>query len=137
MRSAKSEHILLVALLAVPLAVVFLGWPAFARWAAGPSPAPTPEVAGASATSAPPASAPTRGPTPGVPATVASRATAGATLSTTATPGLVAATQANRSVSKPAANAPTPVVGADDPGAAVQAFYARVAAHDFDNAASL
>ena len=143
MRSAQSEHILLAVLLAVPLAVAFVGWPAFVRWAVGPSAEPTPQVAGASATPAAVVAAPTPRPTTlSVPPTVASRATAIPTVSTALTPIPAAATQApaSASTSKPTAetvNAAAPVVRAEGPRAAVQDFYARVAAHDFDAAASL
>ncbi|MBV9174557.1 MAG: hypothetical protein JOZ81_31230 [Chloroflexi bacterium] len=123
MRSARSEHILLAALLLVPLVMAFLGWPAFMRWAAGPSPEATPAAAGAAATSTAVVGAPTSRPTQGVPPTVNSRPTAVPTVRVTATPVPVAATQAT--------------AGADDPSAAVQDFYARVAAHDFDDAAAL
>src|SRR5690348_242816 len=143
MRSARSERILLIVLLAIPLAVAFLGWPAFVRWAVGPSPQPTPAVAGARATAAPVAAAPTARSTP----TVASRATAtavvAATTAPTAIPTTVAAAQPavdSTPPPKPAAqsqNLSTPVAGAEGPRAAVEDFYARVAAHDFEAAASL
>jgi cytoskeletal protein RodZ len=138
MRSVRSEHILLAALLAVPLAVAFLGWPALLQWAVGPSPEPTPEVAGASTTPAGLAAAPTRRPTVGAPATVASRSTALPTVGLAATPTTVATLQAEEPTSTPSpVNMSTSVVRADDPSSAVQDFYARVATHDFGDAAAL
>jgi cytoskeletal protein RodZ len=132
MRSARSEHILLAALLAVPLAVAFLGWSAFVRWAVGPSPQPTPEVAGATSVAA----APTPRPTVGAPPTITSRPTTVPTESATAEPVAIASSQSD----EPTAPAPTPVPaapGASDPSTAVEDFYARVAAHDFTDAATL
>jgi len=147
MRSARSEHILLAALLAVPVVVAFIVWPALVRWAVGPSPESAPEVAGASATSAAGASAPTPRPTVGAPPTIASHSTAVPTVAIAPTQSAIAATRANapNSASAPV-SAPTPAVRAADPSAAVHAtdpsaavqdFYARVAAHDFQDAAAL
>ena len=140
MRSARSEHILLAVLLVVPLAVAFLAVPALLRWAAGPSPEPTPEVAGA--TPQPLVAAPTGRPTTGVPPTVASRPTTGATVSTPPTALPPTNAQAPESAPTPgpgsaSLNTAAPVVRAEGPTAAVQDFYARVAAHDFNAAASL
>ncbi len=138
MRSARSEHILLAAALAVPVLVAFIVWPAFERWVVGPSPKPAPEVAGASATSAAFAGTPVPRPTVGAPPTIASRSTVVPTVAVAPTQTAIAATQANgpNSASAPV-SAPTPAVRASDPSAAVQDFYARVAAHDFQDAAAL
>ena len=138
MRSVRSEHILLAALLAVPVAVALIGWPAFVRWAVGPLPEPTPEVAGASATLVILPAPPTRRPTVGAPPTAASRSTVVPTVGLTATATPIVATQATEASSASAPqNTPTPAVRANDPSAAVQDFYARVAAHDFTDAAAL
>lgn len=142
MRSARSEHVLLAVLLAIPLGVAFFAWPAFVRWAAGPSPAPTPELAGANARSTAVVDAPTRRPTVGAPPTVDSRATPIPTVSADQTPVPAVTPHAVTSASAPNAASEsvrpsTPVVRAEGPSATVQDFYARVAAHDFNAAASL
>jgi cytoskeletal protein RodZ len=138
MRSARSEHFLLAALLAVPVVVAFIVWPAFARWVVGPSPGPGPEVAGASATSAAVAGTPVSRPTVGAPPTIASRSTVVPSVAVAPTQTAIAATQANAPNSAAApVSAPTPAVRATDPSVAVQDFYARVAAHDFQDAAAL
>jgi cytoskeletal protein RodZ len=153
MRSARSEHIVLAVLLLVPLAVAFIGWPMFVRWAAGPTPQPTPEVAGAEATSAAVAAAsqPTPKPTVGAPQTVVPRAVAtqaaqvvqptatqaAAPIAAAAQPTATRAPQAQATVVPTLVQQPLPAPSADDPGAAVQDFYARVARHDFAGAAAL
>jgi cytoskeletal protein RodZ len=128
MRSLRSEHILLAVLMAVPLAVAFLGWSAFVRWAVGPAPVPTPDVVGASATAQILTASETRAPTVGARPTLVSQPTHVPTVS-------VAATPAPAVVNTPTPQ--TPAAGASDPSAAVKEFYARVAAHDFGDAASL
>src|SRR3954447_24831680 len=101
MRSARSEHILLAILLAVPLAVAFLGWPAFVRWAVGPSPQPTPEVAGASATSGAVAGSPRLRPTVGAAPTITGRSSPVPTVRAAVTPRQVPATNASGATPAP------------------------------------
>jgi hypothetical protein len=147
MRGARTEHVLLGALLLVPLAVAFIGWPVFVRWVVGPTPEPTPEVAGAEATSVAVAQVarPTVRPTVGAPATIAPRATV-ARAAPAATPVPAATAEVQAAAPQPAAPAPqvgrgqtaaTPNGSTEDPSAAVQDFYARVAQHDFGAAAAL
>jgi hypothetical protein len=146
MRTARSEHLLLLVLLAVPLAIAFIGWPAFARWAVGPGPQPTPEVAGAAATSVATAEGarPTAQPTIGAPPTIQPRAVATrpapAQPTTVAanTPEVAAATATPpQDVTSAAVRTPAGGASTDDPSAAVQDFYARVTQHDFASAAAL
>jgi cytoskeletal protein RodZ len=149
MRSARSEHLVIAVLLALPLVIALIGWPAFVRWAVDPGPRPTPEVAGAAATSvataqgsgsataAPPTNAPRARPTQPAAATPATAATPTAVAQNapqvvrpTATPPPAQATQV-------AAGTADSSASAADPSAAVQDFYAHVAQHDFASAAAL
>src|SRR5919201_3034603 len=72
-----TEKIALVLVLLVPLLVATVGWPMFVNWIAGPEPQPTPQVAGAAATSVAAARAvqPTARPTEGGPPTLDPAAT--------------------------------------------------------------
>ena len=112
----RFERYLLPLLLVIPVLVAVIGWPAFVNWAVGPPPAaPTPEVAGAAATSVATAraNAPTPRPTIGAP-----RAPAAATAA-------------------PAQATPATAQASGDPSATVADFYNRVAQHDFASAAQL
>jgi hypothetical protein len=99
-----TEKLVLVVALLVPLLVVAFGWPTFVNWIAGPASQPTPEVAGAAATSVATARAvqPTARPTIGAPPTLdtaATRQAAAAAPTTAARPQAAAA---------PTTAAPTP-----------------------------
>jgi cytoskeletal protein RodZ len=155
-----ADKLVLVVAVVVPLLVITLGWPTFVRWVAGPEPQPTPQVAGAAATSAAPARAApaTPRPTLGLPPTIQPRAAgetapgppppsatdapaaaidgaAHATLRVNVARPTPAITAAPTAAAAPAA--PTAVAAAGDPGAAVSSFYALVASHQFDQAAQL
>jgi hypothetical protein len=147
-----SEKVVLLTALLLPVLVVTLGWPTFVKWVTGsPAAQPTPEVAGAAATSVALArlSQPTPRPTVGAPPTVqangADRAPAAtpepATTSApvaapTSAPVAAAPTRAPAGAAAPT-RAPSGAPAADDPSQAVASFYSLVSRHDFDPAAQL
>jgi cytoskeletal protein RodZ len=133
-----SDRLVAAVAVVVPLLVALVGWPLFVHWLVGPPVQPTPEVAGAAATSVATARAalPTARPTLGLPPTVQPNGAA----DQATTPAVPAAAPA---VPAPVAEAPAPTApaaatpAADAPKATVSSFYALVAAHQFDAAAQL
>ena len=161
-----TEKLVLVVALVVPLLVVAFGWPTFVNWIAGPASQPTPEVAGAAATSVATARAvqPTARPTIGAPPTLdaaATRQAAAAAPTTAARPQAAAAPTTaapppagGPTAAPPAAAAPGPpaptaappnpaaaqargAAPAGDPRQIVSSFYDLVSTHQFDTAAQL
>jgi len=144
------EKVIAAVAVMVPLVVALVGWPLFVHWLVGSPAQPTPEVAGAAATSVATAQAarPTARPTLGLPPTVQP---AGAEQPTTPAVQPRGADQATTAVvpapvpESPAPGPTAPVAAAaavatparDAPGATVSTFYALVAAHQFDAAAQL
>jgi hypothetical protein len=154
-----AEWAVLALAVLVPLVIVFMGWPMLASWVAGPSRSPTPETAGAAATSVATARGipPTPRPTIGMPPTLEAtqRPIVAAPTSETAQSASGQATTAPRPAevgptatpapaATPAARAapaqPTPALGntaMQDPRQTVASFYALVAQHQFDSAVQL
>ena len=130
-----SEKVVAAVAVVVPLVVALVGWPLFVHWLVGPPVQPTPEVAGAAATSVATARAalPTARPTLGLPPTVQPYGADQATAPAVPAPAPGAPAPTDPAAAAAAAATPAP----DAPGATVSTFYALVAAHQFDAAAQL